>query len=241
MIHRLEIYLDQVLAYAKLPPTDAAKVGNELMDHLLERISDFEKQGATRDDAVFRAIYDHGRPCDVGYGLRPRFPWIDVRLRGTARGVFAVGPRAVGVFACGLASTGVVSCGVVSVGIFSFGVMVLGLILGMGSVSVGLVSLGLNAVGLIAAGLNSAGVLSAGLNTAGIWVFHGLNQVSYFDGQSVPKWLEELGFVFGWNASEMAAVFMPLLTFLFAMVAVSIGLVWCEYRRLSNFNHWAFQ
>jgi hypothetical protein len=124
MNHRIEIYLDQVMGYAGLASDEATAARNELADHLMSRVADLEKQDATHDDAVYRAIYDLGRPPEVGYGLRPRCPWIDVRLQGTARGVFAIGPKAVGIFACGIVSTGVVSCGVVSFGVLSAGLLV---------------------------------------------------------------------------------------------------------------------
>jgi hypothetical protein len=40
MNHRIEIYLDQVLSFAGLVPTEAAHARNELADHLLSRVTD---------------------------------------------------------------------------------------------------------------------------------------------------------------------------------------------------------
>jgi hypothetical protein len=234
MIHRLEIYLDQVMTYAGLPPHEAIKARNELADHLLTRIAELEAQGATRDDAAYRAIHEHGRAWQVGYRLRPSFPWMDVRLKGTARGVFAVGPRAIGVVSCGVISTGVVSCGVVSLGIVSLGVITGALLLGLGVISAGLIALGVNALGFVAAGLNSVGVLTAGLNTVGLWVFNGTNSLSYFDERTVPHWLQEVGFSISWNTGETIIAFVPLLFLWTALIAVATVCATGERRRLGE-------
>ena len=241
MIHRIEIYLDQVLSYAGLAPNDAAEARHELADHLLSRVDDLEEQGATRDDAAFRAIYEHGQPIDVGYGLRPRCPWVDVRLRGTARGVLAVGPRAVGIFSCGIISSGIVSCGVVSFGVLSAGLVTFALALGLGAISIGTISVGLNAFGLVAAGLNSAGVLCAGINSIGIWVFQGRNALSYFDEKSVPSWLQNLGHMISWNSSETTSGLAPYVAILGLVIVAAIHFGVREYRRVKSCHPWIFQ
>jgi hypothetical protein len=235
------VYLDQVLSYAGLPSNEAAKARHELADHLLSRVDDLEKQGASRDDAAFRAIYEHGQPIDVGYGLRPRCPWVDVRLRGTARGVLAVGPKAVGIFSCGIVSTGIVSCGVVSFGVLSAGLVTFALALGLGAISVGTISLGANAIGLVAAGLNSAGVLCAGINSIGIWVFQGQNALSYFDEKSAPTWLQNVGNMISWNSSEATYSLAPYAAILFVVILAAIHFGIREYKRVKSCHPWIFQ
>lgn len=241
MNHRLTVYLDQVMTYANLPPGEDDKVRQELLDHLLERVDELRRSGATQDDAVFRAVHDHGRPSIVGYGLRPAFPWIDVRMRGTARGVIAVGPRAVGILSFGFVSTGVVSFGILSLGVFGVGAFALGLILGLGGIGIGGLALGFTAVGAIAAGFVSAGILSAGTYTAGMWVFRGAHSLSYFDHHTVPGWLQQLGFTLGFNASELAISILPLLVLFSAFLVTATAFILRERRRLGHLNEWAVQ
>jgi len=96
--------------------------------------------------------------------LRPRFPFIDVRTKGTARGFIAIGSRAVGVVAIGGAAVGIFSCGGFSVGLFSFGGFALALLFALGGVAIS--PLGL-AYGGLAIGLMSVGGLSIGVNAIG--------------------------------------------------------------------------
>jgi hypothetical protein len=238
MIHRIEIYLDQVLGYAGLAPAEASESRNELADHLLSRVAELENEGASRDDAALQAVHEHGHPSDIGYGLRPLWPWVDVRMRGTARGVFAVGPKAVGVFACGYVSTGIVSCGVVSFGVLSIGLISCALFLGMGVISIGAISLGVNTLGLISAGLNSAGVLCAGQNCAGIWVFNAQNAFSYFDEQSVPYLLNHLSLMFSWNLLELIVGLAPFIALVALTLTASVVAFAREYSRVQTNRRW---
>ena len=99
MSRALEKYLDHVMIYANRKPDDAAKIRLELEDHLRQKITELEAQGLSNEDAVSCAIKAHGTPRTVGYGLRKGFALLDVRTEGTARGIVAVGPRAIGVLA----------------------------------------------------------------------------------------------------------------------------------------------
>ena len=105
----LESYLDRVMVYANRPEHEEADLRNELEDHLLKKIDDLEGQGLSSVDAIYRAINAHGHPRVIGYGLRRGFPLVDIRSSGTARGVIAIGPRAVGIVACGGMAVGVVA------------------------------------------------------------------------------------------------------------------------------------
>lgn len=71
--------------------------------------------------------------------------------RRTARGIFAIGNKAVGVVSLGFLSVGVVSLGLLSAGIFAFGTLAAGL-LAFGAVAVGAVAFGGAAVGILAFG-----------------------------------------------------------------------------------------
>jgi hypothetical protein len=166
MSRALQQYLDHVMIYAYRKPDEAAKIRLELEDHLRQKITELEAQGLPGEDAVARATRDHGTPRTVGYGLRKGFPLLDVRTEGTARGVIAVGPKAVGVLAFGNVAVGLFAFGHISLGIIAFGAVALA-----GSVAVGGVSLaplgaalGLAAAGRVACGIIAAGGLAVGLS-----------------------------------------------------------------------------
>jgi hypothetical protein len=89
---------------------------------------------------------------------------LDVRTEGTARGIVAIGPRAVGVIAFGNVAAGLFAFGNVAVGMLAFGAVALA-----GSVAVGGLSLaplgiaaGLAAVGRVACGIIAGGGLAIG-------------------------------------------------------------------------------
>lgn len=75
----------------------------------------------------------------------------------TARGIVAIGQRAVGGIACGILSFGVVSLGVVSGGIVSLGVVAGGLVLACGVNAIAPLAFGVVAVGVMAGGVNAIG------------------------------------------------------------------------------------
>lgn len=238
--HRLDIYLDQVMAYADLTAEEAQWKRAELTDHLLERVSELEAAGSTRDDAVFRAIHDHGPPRRVGYGLRTGTRWIDVRLYGTARGFIAIGPRAVGCVACGGVATGVIAFGGVTLGLLSCGFFsAAGFALGI--ISCGIISLGLNSLGAVAIGTNTLGIVTKGVNAIGLWAASGNDQYSYYDADTVPAVLRSTGLLIDWNGHDMwFGLFLP--TFLF--VALLLYAAWRavqESRRLKQSSPWLYE
>ncbi len=193
MSEAIEQYLDRVMLYAHIAePSQAACVRDEQADHLGEKIERFLAEGVPREDAVFRAIEAHGRPKVVGYGLRPRFPLIDIRTHGTARGVIAIGPRAVGVFAFGGAAFGVFAVGGMAAGVVSFGGLAAALLFTWAGVGVASFAYAGVAVGLVAAGGMAVGVVSAGGYAFGMWVPDGGIGLSYFNADGVPHWLRAL-------------------------------------------------
>jgi hypothetical protein len=172
----LDHYLDRVLAYANRPEPEARAIRAELKDHLLQKIEDLTAGGMGREDAAMEALRQHGNPRMIGYKLRPAFPWVDIRSRGTARGVIAIGPRAVGIFAFGGVAIGVVasggfSCGLISAGGFAFGLLFAWAGFACGGIAIG--------------------GFSAGL-AYGLWGPNADRAVSYFAGKNVPDWLRGL-------------------------------------------------
>ena len=76
MSRALEKYLDRVIVYANRKEEDASKIRAELKDHLLKKIEDLRAEGLSHEEAVLRAIKDHGHSRIVGCGLRKRFVWL---------------------------------------------------------------------------------------------------------------------------------------------------------------------
>ena len=71
----LNKYLDCIISYTKLNKVDSDKIRTELKDHLLKKIDDLKTQGLSQNEAVFKAIEDHGEPWTIGYKLRKKgFP-----------------------------------------------------------------------------------------------------------------------------------------------------------------------
>lgn len=193
MSQAIERYLDRVMAYADLRDADeAASRRAEQADHLNEKIERLVADGSPREDAIFAAIEDHGPPSVVGYGLR-RWRWVDVRARGTARGVIAIGPKAVGIFAFGGAAFGILAIGGLSCGVISFGGLSLALLFcwaGVGAAPLGIAYAGL-AFGLVAMGGLACGAVAEGGTAIGLWA-HGTQSLSYYNQDSVPQLLSLL-------------------------------------------------
>ncbi|MHC4580965.1 MAG: permease prefix domain 1-containing protein [Planctomycetota bacterium] len=187
MSRALEKYLGHVMIYANRKPDEAAKVRLELEDHLKQKIAELEAQGLPNEDAVARAIKDHGAVRTVGYGLRKGFALLDVRTEGTARGLVAVGPRAVGVLAFGNIAVGLFAFGHISLGFIAFGAVALA-----GSVAVGGVSLAPMgaAVGLAAAGRVACGMIACGTVAVGLSVPWAADRISLLSGDNALQFLQ---------------------------------------------------
>jgi hypothetical protein len=222
MSRALERYLDRVIAFSGLSGDETSDIREEQKEHLLTKIEAYEGEGLPREDAVFQAIEDHGNPILVGYGLRKGFPLLDVRLRGTARGIIAIGPKAVGVVALGGAAFGVIAIGGLGVGLFSFSGFALSLLFAWGGFAfapVG-VAYGGFAAGPIAAGGFAIGVTSWGAYAVGLWAYGG-TVFSAFDPSTIPPALKAIGNgVFGDMArSVLHIVVLPIaIALIFAMI-----------------------
>jgi GLTT repeat (6 copies) len=75
----------------------------------------------------------------------------------TARGMIAIGQRAIGGIAIGIMAAGFVSIGVVAAGVFSIGIVAIGL-----AVACGVNAAGGIAIGVVAAGWKAGGVTAIG-------------------------------------------------------------------------------
>lgn len=187
----LESYLDRVLVYANRPEDEAADLRSELHDHLLEKIEDLRAQGLAEADAIYQAVNAHGRPRVVGYGLRKAFPLIDIRSAGTARGVIAIGPKAVGVFAFGGAAFGVFACGGFSVGVFTFGGFSAAALFAFCGIGIATFAYGGMVLGLLAMGGFAAGVVALGGMAIGL-LAEGGRSMSLYDSQNAPAFMKAL-------------------------------------------------
>jgi len=191
----LDRYLDRVLLYANRPESESEAIRQELKDHLLQKIDDLVGNGQPKEEAILEALRQHGPPRVIGYRLRGLFPWIDIRTHGTARGVIAIGPRAIGVFAFGGWAMGVIAFGGFSMGLFSAGGFALGLLFAWGGFGVGgLVSAGM-ALGVVAAGGLAIGVVAVGNPGLGAWVPYGWHHgdiISHYTAKNVPMFLRSL-------------------------------------------------
>jgi len=75
----------------------------------------------------------------------------------TARGVIAIGQRAVGGVAIGIIAGGFVSLGIISAGVFSLGVVSVGALVALGVNAVAPLAIGVVAVGYTAGGVTAVG------------------------------------------------------------------------------------
>ncbi len=241
MSRALEKYLDRVMIYANRNEKDAAQIRAEQEDHLLKKIADLEESGLSREDAIFEAIEAHGHPRTVGYGLRKRFSWVDVRTHGTARGFIAIGPKAIGIIAIGGVAVGVFSYGGVSFGFMSFGLLSLGLITSIGAFSLSPLGLAFGAIalGIITFGLLSFAVTAMGLLTFSlvhpepVYVSDCIKIISYFTSETAPSYLLYLR-----NLVEnvMEWTLMPFWISCIVLLTVKLILSRKEHRRIENAN-----
>ena len=80
----------------------------------------------------------------------------------TAKGIIAIGDRAIGGLAFGGASLGVIACGGMAAGLVSFGGLSLGVLLAVGGIALGGISFGGFALGVISLGGAAVGLYSFG-------------------------------------------------------------------------------
>ncbi len=149
----MDRYIDRVLHFAHKPERESEALRQELKDCLLQKVENLTADGMPRGEAILEVLTQHGPPSAAAWRLRGRLPWIDIRKEGIARGVLAIGPRAIGIFAFGLWAIGIFAFGYLSLGVFavgfvSFGIFTVGLATSCGLWAVGLP---LNSGGLVVA------------------------------------------------------------------------------------------
>jgi hypothetical protein len=239
MSQALEKYLDQVLVYANRPTDQATAIRAELKDHLMEKVAQLQAQGTVVEDAVFAAIEDHGAPRVVGYRLRPRFPLIDIRSQGTARGVIAIGPKAVGVFAFGGVSVGVFACGGVSAGVITFGGICAALLYAWAGIGVGAIVFAGIAFGLLAVGGLAVGIVAVGATAIGFWA-QGARCLSYYNTSDVPPILTTFDHILT-NQQWFFAITGIGLAIMLPLILITNVLQYREYRRVRAADVWAVE
>jgi hypothetical protein len=224
MKNTLDRYLDRVLLYANKSDSESGAIRQELKDHLLQKVEDLVGKELPREEAILEALRQHGPPNVIGYRLRGPFPWIDIRSQGTARGVIAIGPRAIGIFAFGGWAMGVFAFGGFSLGLFSAGGFALGLLYAWGGFGMGgIVSAG-TAIGVVAAGGLAIGLVAVGNPGIGAWVpysWHHGESISHYTFANVPPFLRSLEpFLNGavW-INRYCLIILPIL--MFALVVLS--------------------
>jgi hypothetical protein len=236
----LDLYIDRVLIYANKPEAEAESIRQEIKDHLLQKVEDLVGKGMPREEALLEALRQHGSPKVIGYKLRGPFPWIDIRSQGTARGVIAIGPRAVGIFAFGGFAVGVFSFGGFSLGLFSAGGFALGLLFAWGGFGMGgIVSAGL-AMGIVAAGGLALGVLASGGGAIGTWVPPGYNGVviSHYTAKNVPAFLKSMEPLMHSAASMNNKYFVIIMPLFLATILALNFLLYREGKRVNCEESW---
>jgi hypothetical protein len=212
----------------------ASKIRAELRDHLEQKVESLQSEGYDGAEAIVKAVEDLGNPVIVGYRMRP-WRMVDIRVRGTARGVIAIGPKAYGVVAIGGVATGVFAFGGLAFGLVSFGGLALGL-LALGGVAAGALAYGGLALGLVAFGGMALGVIASGGSAAGVWV-PGAGQClwSYFDWKTAPAWWHGIGRLLSYKSPQDQAAFFRgtgILGFLY-IIAIT-GLLTAQAKLMSK-------
>ncbi|MCK5113718.1 MAG: hypothetical protein KAR11_03035 [Phycisphaerae bacterium] len=236
MSEMLESYLDRVMVYANRSDEEAADLRNELQDHLLKKIDDLQAEGLSESDAIYQAINKHGHPRIIGYGLRKRFPLIDIRSHGTARGVIAIGPKAVGIFAFGGTAIGVFACGGFAIGGVALGGFALAAIFAFCGIGVGTFAYGGMVLGVLATGGFASGIVAVGGFAIGL-LAEGGKEFSYFNTENAPRFMKLL---LGLVRSKGLYLWATIVTvpIMLALVAVTNVFTIRERRRIQNADPW---
>lgn len=216
----MERYLDRVMLVADRRGDDAKEVRQELADHLYAKMEALMGEGMSKENAIMIALRESGKPAIIGYRLREPWRLIDVRAHGTARGIIAIGPKAVGVVAFGGYAVGIVAMGGIGIGVISIGFLALGCI-AFGTLGVGGYALAAMAFGLIAYGGLSVGLFAGGDKTLG-W----LGDLS----QQLPPILQR------GDIPSLSNLFIPLFALYGVLVVTAFIIQLRELRRLRTLS-----
>jgi len=225
------------MVYANRPDKEATDLRSELRDHLLKKIDDLQAEGLCDSDATYQAINKHGHPRIVGYGLRKRFPLVDIRLQGTARGVIAIGPKAVGIFAFGgYTAVGVFAFGGCAIGVIALGGFSAALLFAFGGIGIATFASGGFVIGLLAMGGFASGIVAVGGYAIGL-LAEGGKAISYFDKNNAPAFMKSLlifirnGEAFKW----IIFTFVPVVLVLSVLTNIFTAR---ERRRIQEADPW---
>jgi hypothetical protein len=122
----IDRYLDRVLLYAEKPEPESQTIRQELKERLWEKVENLTADGLPKEEAILEVLSQQGHPRVAARRLNAPFPWLDIRNKGVARGVLAIGPRAIGIVAIGWWAVGIFAIGVLTLGVFSLGVVSFG-------------------------------------------------------------------------------------------------------------------
>lgn len=233
MSKAIDTYIDRVMVYANPKLVDEPTLRAELRDHLETKVEQLKAEGTAVEDAVFAAIEDHGPAWRVGYGLRPKWPWIDVRTKGTARGIIAIGPKAVGVFAFGGAAMGVFAMGGLAAGLVTWGGVCLALLFAWGGVGLAPLTFAALGAGIFVMGGLAVGVIAMGVTAIGLWAA-GSNVINVYDSASMPSWATAIADAFGTYGSIWPRVYLGTFIGLVGLCIASILLQVREGRRITK-------
>jgi hypothetical protein len=233
----IDKYLDRVMAYADLrEPGRAEAVREELRGHLQDKVRALTQSGTPIEDAIHLALERLGDARTVGYQYRPKFPLLDVRVRGTARGVIAVGPRAVGVFAFGGVAIGLFAFGGLAVGLVSWGGLAAALLWAWGGMTLSTgVAMGGLAIGTLAMGGLAIGVAAVGGMAVGGWAA-GANTTTMYLPEQAPEFVRQSVHWLPMNETELTQSTLILMPMFMALLALHIKLTMRERRRLERLD-----
>ena len=155
----------------------------------------------------------------IATGATPDEPY------GTARGIIAIGDRAVGLFAMGGLARGVVAIGGQPIGLFAFGGMPVGLIGACGGMAAGLMTWGGMSLGMIASGGFAIGYWAVGGAAGGRFAAGGARLF----GTSDPAGFDAVKWFYG----PPPMIFQPM-GVIFGLALMVTGLI----AALVAFRHW---
>lgn len=237
MSQAVETYLERVMQCAAIDDRDeAAAIREEQRDHLEEKIERLKAEGIAAEDAVFQTLDEHGDAVTVGYGLRPRMRLIDVRAKGTARGIVAIGPKAVGVFAFGGVAAGVFAFGGVTCGVFTIGGLSFALLFswsGFAVVPLGVAYAGVG-LALVAIGGYVSGIVAAGAYADGVYAIGG-NVATEYTTETAPEWMQSVMTTLP-PLVEMPAFHIGCIVLMLVLLGFSNVKAICEARRIQKIS-----
>lgn len=170
---------------------------------------------------------------------------------GTAKGIIAIGDRAIGGIALGGASVGVVAAGGIGIGVCGMGGMGVGALVALGGGAVGTgLSVGGGTIGAVATGGGAIGYIAQGGGAAGVYANGGGVYGKYVispqrsDPQAVQMF-DSLHWLLGRGIGSPSSMYQPLAVgfsvTLFVAAVIGLAALWGhkrhESRKSDPFSH----